>query len=113
VFDNEALRQKILASFRKLILGTALNRNSCQLNLFPCARSLRARSPNAMFNLKRIPNEPAEAYSALSRYLALGPKRCLKALSAELQTALPKLRGRARAFSWADPEDEAPRTGSA
>jgi hypothetical protein len=54
-----------------------------------------------MFNLKRIPNEPAEAYSALSRYLGLGPKRSLKALSAELEMPLPKLRRWSRAFNWA------------
>jgi hypothetical protein len=53
-----------------------------------------------MFNVIRIPSEPAEAYSALSRFLALGPKRSLKALASELEIALSKLRRWSRAFNW-------------
>jgi hypothetical protein len=54
-----------------------------------------------MFNLIRIPHEPAEAYSALSRYLLLGPKRSIQILSIELAIRVAKIRRWSRAFNWA------------
>jgi hypothetical protein len=54
-----------------------------------------------MFNLTPIPSEPAEAYSALSRYLALGPKRSVKALAGELEISICRIRRWFRKFNWA------------
>jgi hypothetical protein len=54
-----------------------------------------------MFNLTPIPSEPAEAYSALSRYLALGPKRSVKALAGELEISISRIRRWFRKFNWA------------